>query len=261
LRGMVTSILLSASLAWHAGPRLPTCYFGLRPVSPLMIGAMGPRVELIDSEGDAIQFTVTPSGVVQMFDGEELLCKAVNSISFDQATGLVNVDSEEIDAEFNVACLEQRDNLARLSLLASESGVAWLGDEVVPLPPQVEALLVDDELKASRGGVRILWLELLKVYPTEAAALQAVSRNSAIVLPYLNRPNFIAGNWRVLNDMMREEEALEVITNNPGVLASNPAGLNLQNANVIKSTARAVDKTESFLDWIGWKGLPSSGIK
>ena len=57
---------------------------------------------------------------------------------------------------------------------------------------------------------------LLKVYPTDEAALTAVTRNSAIVLPYLNRPTFIAGTCTVLLDKMSEAEALDVITRNPG---------------------------------------------
>ena len=57
---------------------------------------------------------------------------------------------------------------------------------------------------------------LLKVYPSEGAALAAVTRNSAIVLPYLNRPTFISGTWTVLTDKMSEEDAIEVITRNPG---------------------------------------------
>jgi hypothetical protein len=32
-------------------------------------------------------------------------------------------------------------------------------------------------------------------------ALAAVARNSAIVLPYLNRPHHISGSWKVLDEM------------------------------------------------------------
>jgi len=233
----------------------------VRVPAACMAKAIGPKVELLDDEGDTIRFAVTPSGVMQMFDRGELLCDGVNSISFSMPDGQVSVDAENVDADFSIVWAEQRESLAKLALLASESRVGWLGDEPVPLPTQIADLLVDDELKASRPGVRILWLELLKVYPTEEAALAAVQRNSAIVLPYLNRPNFIPGNWKVLKGMMSEQEALEVITKNPGVLASNPAGLTLANANVVKNAARAVDATEGFLESIGWTGLPSSGIK
>lgn len=102
---------------------------------------------------------------------------------------------------------------------------------------------------------------LLKVYPSEEAVLEAIAKNTAIVLPFLNKPSFISGSWRALTEMMSEEEALDVITRNPGVLASNPVGLSMQNALVIKNVARAVDATENFLDSLGWTGLPSSGLK
>lgn len=257
---MLLSVVLS-SLTWQAGRGVTTCQYAAHVSVPMMVDAMGPQVALVDDEGDDIRFAVTESGVMQMFDRGDLLCPAVNSISFSSTDGTVSVDSEEVDADFGIIWAEQRENLAKLALLASESKVAWLGDEAVPLPPAVEALLIDDELRASRPGVRILWLELLKIFRTEDDALAAVKKNSAIVLPYLNRPNFISGSWAVLLNMMSEEEALKVVTQNPGVLASNPAGLKLQSASVVKNTARAVDATESFLDSIGWTGLPSSGLK
>ena len=90
---------------------------------------------------------------------------------------------------------------------------------------------------------------LLKVFPSEAAAVAAVKRNSAIVMPYLNRPPYISGCWDVLKGMMSEEEALDVITRNPGILACNPVGLRTSNAAVIKGTAGAVDAFESLWRW------------
>ena len=90
------------------------------------------------------------------------------------------------------------------------------------LPQPVEALLVDDELRASRPGTCLLWATLLQVYPDEPSALAAVARNSAIVLPYLNRPAYISGSWREINEKMGPEDALDVVTKNPGILCCNP---------------------------------------
>lgn len=115
----------------------------------------------------------------------------------------------------------------------------------VELPQPVEDLLKDSaELRASRPGVCILWSLLLDVYPSEQAALAAVDRNSAIVLPYLNRPTFITGTWEVLNGFMSAEEALEVVTLNPGILACNPEGLKKSNAADIQRAAKAIDAVE-----------------
>ena len=43
-------------------------------------------------------------------------------------------------------------------------------------------------------------------------------------MPYLNRPANIDGSWAVLCDQLGEAEARDVITKNPGILASNPIG-------------------------------------
>eukprot|EP00966_Prymnesium_polylepis_P282014 6516922-Prymnesium_polylepis.1 len=146
-------------LAWHTGSHIPASRHAVRFFAPVMLGVMGPRVQIVDDEGDPMLFSVTEAGVLQMYDRGELLCAAVKSISFSEADAMVSVDSEEVDAEFSVVVAEQRESLTRLALLAAESKVAWLGDEPVALPEEVVALLVDDELKASRPGVRILWLE------------------------------------------------------------------------------------------------------
>ena len=37
-----------------------------------------------------------------------------------------------------------------------------------------------------------------------------MARNSAIVLPYLNRPHHISGSWKVLDTMMRVRARVRV---------------------------------------------------
>ena len=74
---------------------------------------------------------------------------------------------------------------------------------------QVEAVLSDDTLAMQRNEVCILWGALREVYPTEAAAIAAVKKNSAVALPYLNRPMNIVGSWQVLKEFMSQEEALQ----------------------------------------------------
>ena len=82
----------------------------------------------------------------------------------------------------------------------------------------------------------------------EDATLAAVQRNSALIMPYMNKPAFIDGSWRVLLEMMPEADALEVVTKNPGILASNPAGLAMSDAETIKRAAGFVDGVENVLD-------------
>ena len=121
--------------------------------------------------------------------------------------------------------------------------------EGVELPPEIEEMLeVDEELKQQRPGAVVLWARLLKVYPSEAVALEAVQRNSALIMPYLNKPAFIDGSWAVLCRMMPEAEALEVAIKNPGILACNPAGLEASDAETVKRAAGFVDGVENALD-------------
>ena len=56
-----------------------------------------------------------------------------------------------------------------LAVYGRQCQIEWVGDEPLDLPDAVEKLLVDDELKDSRAGVRLLWATLLEVYPTEQA--------------------------------------------------------------------------------------------
>lgn len=47
--------------------------------------------------------------------------------------------------------------------------------------------------------------------------------------------------------MMSKDEALAVVTRNPGVLACNPVGLRMQKPAVIKGTAGAIGVFESLM--------------
>lgn len=60
------------------------------------------------------------------------------------------------------------------------------------LPPQAEE---DDEILAA---IVPLWEALAEVYPSEAAAVAAVRKNVAVILPYMNQPTNIEGSWDVI---------------------------------------------------------------
>jgi len=186
-------------------------------------------LEIIDAEGDLIRF-VPAEGKLQLWDDDDLQLPAIRALTYARADAAIRADGEDVDgdtAECDVALdrREPRDltlDLARLGVLAAQARTEWLGDAPVELPQPVEALLVDDELRASRPGTCLLWATLLQVYPDEPSALAAVARNSAIVLPYLNRPAYISGSWREINEKMGPEDALDVVTKNPGILCCNP---------------------------------------
>ena len=93
--------------------------------------------------------------------------------------------------------------------------------------------------------------QLLEIFPTEAAASAAVARNSAIVLPYLNRPTHIAGSWAVLQEKFgSDEEALEVVTKNPGLLSCNlRSSRDFLERRRRPADGRPVDGVEKLLWW------------
>ena len=76
---------------------------------------------------------------------------------------------QEVEGSFAIRAEEQAIKASTLAVYGLQCNVAWAGDEPLDLPDEVEELLVDDELKDSRPGVRLLWATLLGIYPTEQA--------------------------------------------------------------------------------------------
>ena len=208
----------------------------------------------MDREGDEVRFRLTDDGL-ELYVAGELFSAAVETMEYDKADGRISVEDEEVEGSFQLQEEEQLIKAATLSVFSKQCGIEWRGDPAVTLPAEVEELLVSDELRASRPGVCMLWAQLLQIYPGEEAAKEAVRRNSAIVLPYLNRPYFIEGSWQVLNEMMSAEEALEVVTNNPGILASRPEGLKMSNKAAVQATAKAVNVVDALWpEGLKWPG-------
>jgi hypothetical protein len=202
-----------------------------------MMAQLPSKVELVDTDGDKISFCLADGGALQMFVGGELMINSVKSMGYDPDDGTVIQNDGE--GSFILRSEDMAEQPAKLRALADAAGALWqlVEDPDVAafaeaaaavadlaLPPGVMDLLVDDELKKSVPAVKILWSRLLEVYGSEGEALAAVTKNSAIVLPYLNRPVNIDGSWAVLKSMMTEDEARKVITQNPCVApALNPA--------------------------------------
>ena len=76
---------------------------------------------------------------------------------------------QEVEGSFAIRAEEQTMKASTLAVYGRQCKIEWGGDEPLDLPDEVEKLLVDDELKDSRAGVRLLWATLLEVYPTEQA--------------------------------------------------------------------------------------------
>jgi len=92
-----------------------------------------------------------------------------------------------------------------------------------PLPGAVAELLDPGVTEAS---VVPLWREFRRCYPSEKAAIAAAKRNSAVILPFINTPDNIRFCYQVLGELdFDDDEILDIITKNPGVLGNKPGQL------------------------------------
>lgn len=72
----------------------------------------------------------------------------------------------------------------------------------------------------------------------------------------LNSPTKITGTYKLLQERFSEEEALEIITKNPGILICTPGSLSDQSNDDIKNAANLVTTLEDNKGLIkGWIGI------
>lgn len=221
------------------------------------------KVQFVDRDGDTVAFFVEDSRLKMLVSGE-LYFEEVETLEYATTDGSLRQNMGEGLCQLQDT-RERPAQAAALEALADAAGVEWLEFDTLPelvyedgeeeeeeeivFPPEIDKILdIDDELRSQRPEAAILWRELKKIYPTEEAALKAVQKNTAIIMPYMTMPGFIQGSWKVLNEMMSEEEALQVVTANPGVLGCNPAGLKKSDADTVKRAAGFVDGLETLLD-------------
>jgi hypothetical protein len=122
--------------------------------------------------------------------------------------------------------------------------IATTGGLSSKVPPAVDALL---DPAVVRSDVEPLWREFRACYPSEAAAVAAAEQNEAVVLlPFLNTPSNIEGCWRVLNSLFSEEEALQIITDNPGILTNLPGQLRRSSVREIRASVGLVQAVSTI---------------
>uniref|UniRef100_A0A7S0LN90 Uncharacterized protein n=1 Tax=Coccolithus braarudii TaxID=221442 RepID=A0A7S0LN90_9EUKA len=112
------------------------------------------------------------------------------------------------------------------------------------LPERVAEVLPSSVL--ADEAVVPLWRALRAVYPSEEAAVAAARRNSAVLMPYMNTPEKIRGSWGVVQELCGDD-ALDIITRNPGVLGCDPDALAQANADQVRSAANVANVFETVL--------------
>jgi hypothetical protein len=126
----------------------------------------GSSLELTDKSGDEVRFVLGGTGAspqLQLFVNGEMFADEVDTVTYEKADRRVKVEGTlsdeedgetyEVDGDFILPDGPQLVTLATIAILAARTGADWMGDEPVALPAELEAKLVDDELKASRPGV------------------------------------------------------------------------------------------------------------
>merc|ERR1719331_56791 len=116
------------------------------------------------------------------------------------------------------------------------------------LPPKIA-----DRVSFATSGIKtanqveeieILWKTFRKCYASEALAIEAVTKNAAVLQPQLNSPTKITGTYKLLCERFGKKGAADVIQRNPGVLVCTPMSMSKQsNEDIMK----AVELVE-FLD-------------
>ena len=129
---------------------------------------------------------------------------------------------------------EMRATVAALLLLVCS--YQQQGD-AMKLPARVIELLPQRAL-ADPKAVAPLWRATRACYPNEDAAIDAIKLNKALLLPWVSSKESIEGSFRVLCETLgSRDEAVKVVTLNPGVLGCDPKRLSLSSADEIKSVA------------------------
>ena len=126
---------------------------------------------------------------------------------------------------------------------------SWTAEDMsrprLEIPSEVESLLSSD---TDRRTTEILWAAFRSCFGSDEEAIEAASRNTGTILPYLNSPGNIYGSFEVLVDLLGSDEAAtDVCYKNPGVLQCNPTALARESAESILKAADQVDFFEGLL--------------
>ena len=89
--------------------------------------------------------------------------------------------------------------------------------------------------------VGILWKEFRKCYASENLAIEAATKNAAVLQPQLNSPTKIKGTYALLKRRFGNKGAADIIQRNPGVLVCTPASMEKQSDEEILKAVELVE--------------------
>merc|ERR1740124_722283 len=72
-----------------------------------------------------------------------------------------------------------------------------------------------------------MWKAFRKVYGSEKAAIAAAEKNVIPILSFINTEANIRENWQVLQEKFDKDEARDIVTKNPGILANKAGDRNI----------------------------------
>jgi len=137
---------------------------------------------------------------------------------------------------------EQRLKIQKSALLQSGATMRVVNKNEKPkvrgarLPPDAVAITEKFKKVYPRKDLELLWGAMLKCYGSQANAILAARSNPQILNPSYSFCNTMLESKRVLLGVLTEEEALEVMLQNPSVLQCGPS-LEALGASEIKSFA------------------------
>ena len=105
------------------------------------------------------------------------------------------------------------------------------------LPAKIEALL---EPTVDRKATVPMWKAFRQVYRSEAEAIAAAEKNVIPILSFINTESNIRENWKVLQEKFPKDEAYDIVTKNPGILANKAGDLRSSSAGEIRSSMQFV---------------------
>merc|ERR1740124_1527016 len=81
-----------------------------------------------------------------------------------------------------------------------------------------------------------MWKAFRKVYGSEKAAIAAAEKNVIPILSFINTEANIRENWQVLQEKFDKDEARDIVTKNPGILANKAGDLRSSSPGEIRSS-------------------------